>query len=245
MCQFGMGSGKGSGDAVLSLLCLAIIAVIAGPILLIVYYARGPLLSTTKADCVWWPEPPASTSTSGGTSGGTVNTDQCTYRRVNITNLDATLERTTVETWQLALVNNYILETSNTAAESSRTNLSEPFACYPFVTCDGCQSDQKRACSRASETCSEECVWDMELGYNPSTAANMQRKATGEVIDYTTYANKRRIAVFMEPQEIEPVGIAVRNWGIGVTCFAGVMLVGSKVLLTCFAGAQICGVTIN
>ena len=216
-----MGSGKGSGDAVLSLLCLAIITVLAGPILLIVYYARGPLLSTTKADCVWWPEPSASTST----SGGTVNTDQqCTYRRVNITNLDPPSGRATDETWQLALVNNYILETSNTAAESSRTNLSEPFACYPFVTCDGCQSDQKRACSRASETCSEECVWDMELGYDPSTAADMQRKATWEVIDYTTYANKRRIAVFMEPQEIEPVGIAVRNWGIGVTCFAGVML---------------------
>jgi hypothetical protein len=210
-----------SGDAVLSLLCLAIITVLAGPILLIVYYARGPLLSTTKADCVWWPEPSASTST----SGGTVNTDQqCTYRRVNITNLDPPSGRATDETWQLALVNNYILETSNTAAESSQKNLSEPFACYPFAP-SGAYPDITRACSRASVICSEECVWDMELGYDPSTIGTMQRKANGEVIDYTTYANKRRIAVFMEPQEIEPVGIAVRNWGIGVTSFAVVMLV--------------------
>jgi hypothetical protein len=217
-----MGSGKGSGDAVLSLVCLAAIVVLAGPILLIVYYARGPLLSTTKAHCVWWPELSASL-----TSGGTVSTDeQCTYRRVNITNLEKTSESTTDETWQHALVNNYILlDTSNTAADDTKKNLSEPFACYPFATCGGCTTDQTRACSKASETCSEECIWDIPLGYNPSDGATMLREANGEVIDYTTYANKRRIAVFMDPQEIEPVGIAVRNWGIGLTCFGGVLLV--------------------
>ena len=216
-----MAKGAGSGEALLYLACLLAVGALSGPILLLVYYTRGPILTTTQSNCTWWHEPlPPSASSN------TVSTRTCMFSRVNITepmpegwkdlgNSERSEGLTTDEAWQNTLNNNYVF--LGTASEMRMrvhsTNNSSSFVCYIFTH----QQNLRPACARVAETCSEDCKWAAPLGYWSSSAAGFFRKKGS--IDWTLYANKKRAAVFMTPQNMESVSVEVKNWGIGLTAF--------------------------
>jgi hypothetical protein len=206
---------KGSGEALLYLACLLVVGALFGPILLFVYYTRGPILTTTQANCTLWPEPlPPSASSN------TVSTRTCMFSRVNITApmpegwkdlgySQRTEGLTTDEAWQNTLNNNYVFlgNASEMRMRVHSTNNSSSFVCYIFWE----YRDLRPACARVAKTCSEDCKWAAPEGYNPRT-----RSSTS--IDWTLYANKKRAAVFMTPQNIDPsLSVDVKNWGIGLT----------------------------
>ena len=214
---------KGSGEALLYLACLLAVGALSGPILLLVYYTRGPILTTTQSNCTWWPEPlPPSASSN------TVSTRTCMFSRVNITepkpegwkdlgNSERSEGLTTDEAWQNALNNNYVF--LGTASEMrmrvQSTNSISSFVCY--IINPEYIKDLRVACARVAETCSEDCKWTAPEG------------RTSTFIDWTLYANKNRAAVFMTPQIMDPsLSVEVKNWGIGLT----VMLVS---LVVCVA----------
>ena len=223
-----MAKGAGNGDALL-MGCLLVVGFFSGPILLVAYYTRGPILTTTLANCTWWPEPlpPTASGLPRGKSN-TVSTRTCMFSRVNITApmpegwqdlgySQRTEGLTTDEAWQNALNNNYVF--LGTASEMrmrvQSTNSISSFVCY--IINPEYIKDLRVACARVAETCSEDCKWTAPEG------------RTSTFIDWTLYANKNRAAVFMTPQIMDPsLSVEVKNWGIGLT----VMLVS---LVVCVA----------
>ena len=247
-----MAKGAGSGEALLYLACLLAVGALSGPILLLVYYTRGPILTTTQSNCTWWPEPLPPTA-----SSNTVSTRTCMFSRVNITApmpegwqdlgySQRTEGLTTDEAWQNALNNNYVF--LGTASEmrmrvqSTNNSSSSSFVCHTFwvvgykrrnkqqkdVWKDVKVGYKQQACAKVAERCSDDCKWAAPLGYNPNSIVSFFKNKGS--IDWSLYANKKRVAVFMTPQDIESISVNVKNWGIGLTVFLISFVVGAASL---------------
>ena len=231
--------------------CLLTVGAFCGPVLLLVYYTRGPELTTTPTNCTWWPEPlPPSASSN------TISTKTCMFRRVNITEpkpegwKDPNSERskglTTDEAWHNALNNNYLFlgTTSDLQlrVQSTNNSSSSSFVCHTFwvvgykrrnkqqkdVWKDVKVGYKQQACAKVAERCSDDCKWAAPLGYNPNSIVSFFKNKGS--IDWSLYANKKRVAVFMTPQDIESISVNVKNWGIGLTVFLISFVVGAASL---------------